>query len=73
MPSPLSHAPPTIPTLVEVGKDGLYVVAYCPVCDKSERSKVAYAGQPRASVDSIARIRAHWQKKHRKQGARAFL
>jgi len=63
---------PVIPTLLETGKDGLQVVAYCPVCDKSERSKVDYPGQPRSSVASVARIRAHWEKRHgRKVPARS--
>ena len=56
---------PVIPTLVEVNRDGLYLVAYCPVCDKSEKAKVAYAGQARESVDSVIKIRAHLQRRHR--------
>ena len=56
---------PVIPTLVEVNRDGLYLVAYCPVCDKSEKAKVAYAGQSRESVDSVIKIRAHLQRRHR--------
>ena len=56
--------PPTIPTLAEARKDGLYLVAYCPFCDKSEKAKVAYPGQPRESVACVAKIRAHVQSRH---------
>jgi hypothetical protein len=63
----LSSAPPVIPTLVEVNQDGLYLRAYCPLCDKSEQAKVEYLGQPRQSVASVARIRAHLQKRHRRR------
>ena len=56
---------PVIPTLVEVKPDGLYLVAYCPVCDKSEMAKVKYAGESRERVDSVIKIRAHLQRRHR--------
>lgn len=62
----VSSVQPVIPTLVEVTKDGLYLVAYCPVCDKSEKAKVEYPGQSRHSVASVAKIRAHLQTRHRK-------
>ena len=58
---------PVIPTLVEVNRDGIYLVAYCPVCDKSEKAKVEYAGQPRHSVASVAKIRRHLQQRHRRK------
>jgi len=57
---------PMIPTLVEVNRDGLYLVAYCPVCDKSEKAKVEYAGQPRHNVASVVKIRQHLAKRHRR-------
>lgn len=66
--SPAEKVPsqlPVIPTLAEMNRDGLYLVAYCPVCDKSEKAKVAHAGQPRESVDSVIKIRAHLQRRHR--------
>lgn len=56
-----------IPTLLEVNRDGIYLVAYCPVCDKLEKAKVEYAGQPRHSVASVAKIRRHLQQRHRRK------
>lgn len=71
-PTTISSAPPAIPTLVEVNERGLFVRAYCPICDKSETSKVEYPGQPRDTVASVAKIRVHLQKRHRKNlGAEA--
>jgi hypothetical protein len=55
---------PVIPTLVETSKEGLYLVAYCPVCDKSEKSKVEFPGQPREAAASVLKIRAHWNQRH---------
>ncbi len=55
-----------IPTLVEVKGDGAYVFAYCPLCDKEEKSKLDHPGQPRDGAASIARIRAHIRSQHRK-------
>lgn len=62
-----SAAPPVIPTLVEVNEDGIFLRAYCPICDKSETAKVEYPGQPRDSVASVSKIRAHLRKQHRKR------
>ncbi len=59
--------PPAIPTLAEVNQDGLYLIAYCPFCDKSEKARVAYPGQPRESVACVAKIRAHVQSRHRQK------
>jgi len=58
---------PPIPTLAELAHDGLYLVAYCPICDKSERAKIDYPGQPRNNIASVLKIRAHMQQRHRRK------
>lgn len=64
----ISTTPSVIPTLAEVNHDGLYLIAYCPFCEKSEKAKVAYPGQPRDNVASVAKIREHLEKRHRNRG-----
>jgi hypothetical protein len=60
-------SPSVIPTLAEVNPDGLYLIAYCPFCDKSEKAKVTYPGQPREDVACVGKIRAHMQSRHRQK------
>ena len=55
-----------IPTLLDTKPDGLYVSAFCPLCDKEEKSKVEVPGQPREGSTAVARIRAHLRQQHRK-------
>jgi hypothetical protein len=55
-----------IPTLLEQKPDGIYVNAFCPLCDKAEKSKVQHPGQTRDEAASVARIRAHIRERHGK-------
>ena len=61
-----SSAHSFIPTLLEMKSDGLHVSAFCPLCDKEEKSKVEVPGQPREESASVSRIRAHLRQQHRK-------
>ena len=66
----VKHGPPPvqsfIPTLLEQKPDGIYINAFCPLCDKAEKSKVERPGQARDDAPSVARIRAHVRERHGK-------
>lgn len=63
---PASSAQSFIPTLLDIKHDGVYVIAFCPLCDSEEKSRIEYPGQPRHGAASVARIRAHLRLRHRK-------
>jgi hypothetical protein len=54
-----------ISTLVDHQRDGRFIVAFCPVCDRME--EVAEAGRSRAdaTAECIAKIRLHINRAHR--------
>lgn len=55
-----------IPTLLEQKPDGIYINAFCPLCDKAEKSKVERPDLARDDAVSVARIRAHIRERHGK-------
>lgn len=55
-----------IPTLLEQKPDGIYIHAFCPLCDVADKSKVQHTGQARDEAASVARIRAHLRERHGK-------
>jgi hypothetical protein len=54
----------TIPTLLERNNVVLLAYAYCPVCDKVERSDDQGRGHQHALNASVAKIRAHLRSAH---------
>ena len=54
-----------IPTLLERRAEGILVFAYCPICDKVEKSGENESGEQRAKAASIAKIQAHMRSRHR--------
>lgn len=54
-----------IPTLLERKGSTIYAFAYCPICDKAEKSSDGGRGQAHALNASVARIRAHMRLEHR--------
>jgi ATP sulfurylase len=55
----------TIPTLLERKGAVIFALAYCPVCDKVEKSNGEGHGQQYALDTSVAKIRAHLRMAHR--------
>jgi ATP sulfurylase len=55
----------TIPTLLERKGGAMYAFAYCPICDKVEKSDDEGRGQQHALDTSVAKIRAHLRSVHR--------
>jgi hypothetical protein len=53
-----------IPTLVERKVGGFLAIAYCPVCDRAEKSNDEGRGQEHALDASVAKIRAHLRLAH---------
>jgi hypothetical protein len=43
----------------------IYAFAYCPVCDKAEKSSDHGRGPERALDSAVAKIRAHLRLEHR--------
>jgi hypothetical protein len=56
----------TISTLLDKRADGIYGVAFCPICDKDEETRDQGNGQ-RAVAASIVKIRNHIRSRHRIQ------
>jgi hypothetical protein len=57
----------TIPTLLQRRSDGIHAFAYCPFCDEMEQSLDAEYNQERALAASVAKIRKHMHRKHRRK------
>lgn len=55
-----------IPTLREQKRDGIYINAFCPFCDLSEKSKIEHPGHAQDEAASVAKIRAHIRERHGK-------
>jgi hypothetical protein len=53
-----------IPTLLERKSDGVYAFAYCPICDKVEKSSGDEYGEHRVTAASVAKIREHIRLRH---------
>jgi hypothetical protein len=54
-----------IPTLLDKRSDGIYIIAFCPICDKAEESPDCGNEQNQAATDSIRKVRRHMLLKHR--------
>jgi len=54
-----------IPTLIERKAEGISAFAYCPICDKVEKSNDDERGELRATDTAIAKIRMHMRLRHR--------
>jgi hypothetical protein len=49
----------TISTLCEKQPDGIHGIAYCPICDKAEKSHDPGKGEKHAIAISIGKVRIH--------------
>jgi len=54
-----------ISTLLDKKRDGIYGIAFCPICDKAEESHDQGKGQTHAVTVSIAKVRKHMRLDHR--------
>ena len=54
-----------ISILFDRRKDGIYSIAFCPICDKAEESHDQGKGRDHAASASIAKIRSHMRLRHR--------
>ena len=54
-----------IATLVDHKREGLFVFAFCPICDHAEESRDEGTGRDGAKSSSIAKIQVHISKAHR--------
>jgi hypothetical protein len=61
----------TISTLLDKRSDGIYGIAFCPICDKAEESHDQGKGQDHAVTISIAKVRSHLHLKHRVKNGRS--
>ena len=59
---PVSHA--NIPTLVDHAREGKFVIAFCPICDRTAEASENGRGREDAMADSIAKIQLHIRKSH---------
>ncbi|HEU5396651.1 MAG TPA: hypothetical protein VFV81_05750 [Verrucomicrobiae bacterium] len=59
-------APPPafIPTLLEKRNDGVYALAYCPICDQVVETHDGGKGQQYALIGSIDKIQRHMKLNH---------
>lgn len=55
----------TIPTLLDKKRDGIYGIAYCPICDRAEESHDQGNGGGFAVARSVDKVRKHMRTKHR--------
>ena len=59
---PVSHD--KIPTLVDHAREGKFVFAFCPICDRVEEAAENGRGREHAAANSIAKIQLHIRKSH---------
>ena len=55
----------TIPTLLDRRRDGIYGIAFCPICDQSVETCEQGNGQKHAMTISIAKVHKHMRTRHR--------
>jgi hypothetical protein len=55
-----------ITTLVDHGREGRFIFAFCPVCDHAEEAEDTGSGRDQAVSASVAKIEAHLRRIHRK-------
>ena len=53
-----------ISTLVDHSREGKFVTAFCPICDRTAEATENGRGREEATADSIARIQLHINKSH---------
>ena len=61
-----------ISILVEKKPDGIYGIAFCPICDKAEESRDQGKGQTHAVTISIAKVHNHLRLSHRVKDSRSI-
>ena len=67
-------SPDQIGTLVDQQRDGLFVVAFCPICDRTEQAPAAdEQSREYAAAASIAKIRIHIKNTHRPRPQRVKI
>ena len=54
----------TISTLCDKQRDGIHGIAYCPICDKAEKSHDLGKGEKHAITISIGKVRIHMRLMH---------
>ena len=57
-------APDKISTLVDHSREGKFVIAFCPICDRTAEANENGRGREEATADSIAKIQLHIRKSH---------
>ena len=60
-----------IPTLVDHHRDGRFVIAFCPVCDRMAEAPDDGRGREGTAAVCIAEIKLHIRKAHRPKSPRA--
>ena len=63
----------TISTLCDKQRDGIHGIAYCPICDKAEKSHDLGKGEKHAITISIGKVRIHMRLIHRVKDGPAVL
>jgi len=63
----------TISTLCEKQRDEIHGIAYCPICDKAEKSHDSGKGEEHAITISIGKVRLHLRLIHRVKDGAAVL
>ena len=59
---PVAHD--KIPTLIDHAREGKFVIAFCPICDRVEEASENGRGREGATANSIAKIQLHIRKSH---------
>ena len=57
-------SPDKISTLVDHSREGKFVIAFCPICDRTAEATENGRGREEAMADSIAKIQLHIRKSH---------
>jgi hypothetical protein len=62
-----------IATLVDRKREGRFVVAFCPICDHAEEVEDGGGGTEHTKQASMARIRLHIDRRHKRKPARVKI
>jgi len=63
-------SPQKISTLVDHHRDGRFVIAFCPICDRTAEAADDGRGREPAAAAAIAKIQIHISKAHQPKSQR---
>ena len=62
-----------IPTLADKKREGLVIIAYCPICDRTEEAPDDGRGREHVAAAAIAKIKIHIRRDHPSKSRRLRL